>query len=105
MSPKSSRPRLADQIAARREELRLLALPDINAGAAPVAGVQEIAVAAITPNPNQPRREFGPVRLAELAESIRAHGLITPVLISPLPPGDGPRFRLVAGERRWRAAQ
>jgi ParB/RepB/Spo0J family partition protein len=46
------------------------------------------------------------VRLAELAESIRAHGVITPVLISPLPAGpDGPRYRLVAGERRWRAAQ
>jgi ParB family transcriptional regulator, chromosome partitioning protein len=107
VSPKPSRPRLADQIAARRDELRLLALPDINAGAAAVvAGVQEAPVAAIVPNPDQPRREFGPVRLAELAESIRAHGVITPVLISPLPSGpDGPRYRLVAGERRWRAAQ
>jgi ParB family chromosome partitioning protein len=108
VSPKApSRPRLADQIAARRDELRLLALPDINAGPTPaIAGVQEVPLAAITPNPQQPRREFGPVRLAELAESIRAHGLITPVLISPLPPAtDGPRYQLVAGERRWRAAQ
>jgi ParB family chromosome partitioning protein len=46
------------------------------------------------------------VRLAELAASIRAHGVITPLLISPLPPAvDGPRYQLVAGERRWRAAQ
>lgn len=107
MSPRPSRPRLADQIAARRDELRLLALPDINAGpAVAIAGVQEVPVAAIVPNPDQPRREFSPVRLAELAESIRAHGVITPVLVSPLPPdGDGPRYRLVAGERRWRAAQ
>ena len=107
MSPKAPRPSLADQISARRDELRLLAMPDINAGpAAAVSGVQEIPVAAIEPNPDQPRREFGPVRLAELAASIRAHGVITPVLVSPLPPGpDGPRYRLVAGERRWRAAQ
>jgi ParB family chromosome partitioning protein len=107
VSPRPSRPRLADQIAARRDELRLLALPDINAGpAVALTGVQELPVAAIAPNPDQPRREFSPVRLAELAESIRAHGVITPVLVSPLPPdGDGPRYRLVAGERRWRAAQ
>ena len=65
MSPKPSRPRLADQIAARRDELRLLALPDINAGpAAAIAGVQEAPVSAIVPNPDQPRREFSPVRLA-----------------------------------------
>jgi ParB family chromosome partitioning protein len=107
VSPRAPRPSLADQISARRDELRLLALPDINAGpAAAVSGVQEAPVAAIEPNPDQPRREFSPVRLAELAASIRAHGVITPVLISPLPPGpDGPRYQLVAGERRWRAAQ
>lgn len=107
MSPRAPRLSLADQISARRDELRLLALPDINAGpVAALSGVQEAPVAAIEPNPDQPRREFSPVRLAELAASIRAHGVITPVLVSPLPDGpDGPRYRLVAGERRWRAAQ
>lgn len=107
MSPRAPRLSLADQISARRDELRLLALPDINAGpVAALSGVQEVPVAAIEPNPDQPRREFSPVRLAELAASIRAHGVITPVLVSPLPAGpDGPRYRLVAGERRWRAAR
>ena len=107
MSPKPPRPRLADQINARRDELRLLSMPDINAGPAPeaLAGVQEVPLAVIEPNPKQPRREFNPIRLAELAESIRAHGLITPVLVTPLPPSpQGPRYQLVAGERRWRAA-
>ena len=60
----------------------------------------EVAVTAVTPNPEQPRREFAPEALAELADSIRSHGLLQPIVVER----DGAGFRLVAGERRLRAA-
>jgi ParB family chromosome partitioning protein len=61
----------------------------------------EVLVTAIRPNPYQPRRSFEPAALEELAASIRAHGLLQPLLVSP----DGDGYLLVAGERRWRASQ
>lgn len=61
----------------------------------------EVAIADIRPNPYQPRKHFDPAELDELAASIRAHGLIQPLLVMP----DGPAWCLIAGERRWRAAQ
>ena len=64
-------------------------------------GVQSIPVASIEPNLAQPRRTFDEEALAELAESIRARGVIQPIIVRP---HDG-RFQIVAGERRWRAAQ
>jgi len=64
-------------------------------------GVREIEVARIRPNPAQPRMHFDAESIAELAESIRERGLLQPVLLRP----DGDNFQLVAGERRWRAAQ
>jgi len=64
-------------------------------------GIQMIAVASIEPNLAQPRRVFDEEALAELAESIRARGVIQPIVVRPR---DG-RFQIVAGERRWRAAQ
>ena len=58
----------------------------------------------IRPNPDQPRKSFGKDALADLAESIGKRGVLQPILITPDP--DRPeRFLLVAGERRWRAAQ
>jgi ParB family chromosome partitioning protein len=54
------------------------------------------------PNPDQPRRSFSEPELRGLAESIRTHGVLQPVLVRPLPGG---RYELLAGERRWRAAQ
>jgi ParB family chromosome partitioning protein len=56
----------------------------------------------IAANPHQPRRQFDEETLLALAESIRARGVIQPVLVRPLAGG---RYELVAGERRWRAAQ
>lgn len=56
---------------------------------------------AIDPNPLQPRRLFQNERLAELAQSIRAHGIVQPLVVRRV----GDRFQLVAGERRWRAAK
>ena len=63
--------------------------------------VREVEVARIRPNPAQPRQHFDADSLAELAQSIRQHGVLQPVLLRPA--GDG--FELIAGERRWRAAQ
>ena len=69
-------------------------------GASP--GLASLPVAAIEPHPEQPRRHFDEDALAELAASISARGLIQPVIVRPLAAG---RYQIVAGERRWRAAQ
>jgi ParB family transcriptional regulator, chromosome partitioning protein len=61
-----------------------------------------LPIAAIIPNPDQPRGGFDPEKLNELAQSIRANGIIQPVTVRPL--GDQ-KYELIAGERRWRAAQ
>lgn len=72
-------------------------------GADRPAGVQLIQVALISANPDQPRRHFDEEKLAELAASIAARGLIQPILLRPRPGGHG--YQIIAGERRWRAAQ
>lgn len=66
-------------------------------------GVREIDVAAIRPNPRQPRRHFAEEALAELADSIGARGVLQPILVRPA--AEEGRFEIIAGERRWRAAQ
>jgi ParB family transcriptional regulator, chromosome partitioning protein len=65
-------------------------------------GLREIPVDLIDPNPRQPRRSFEQDKLAELADSIRARGVLQPVVVRPL---SGGRYELVAGERRLRAAR
>jgi ParB family chromosome partitioning protein len=70
-------------------------------GDAPRDGVREVDIARIRPNPHQPRIQFDEEALAELAESIAEHGVLQPILLRP----DGDGFLIVAGERRWRAAQ
>lgn len=64
-------------------------------------GFVEIPVSAVDPNPFQPRREFSEAQLSELADSIRAEGLLQPIVVRE---ANG-RYQLVAGERRWRAFQ
>lgn len=64
-------------------------------------GLEEIPVAAIRPNPYQPREHFDEEELAALAESVREVGILQPVLVRSV--GDG--YELIAGERRWRAAR
>ena len=72
-------------------------------GASPAAsGFALIATAEIEPHPDQPRRHFAEAALDELAASIAQRGVIQPVIVRPLGAG---RYQLVAGERRWRAAQ
>lgn len=61
-----------------------------------------VPVERLVPNPNQPRRDFQPEALQELASSIRSRGVIQPLIVRDM--GDG-RYEIVAGERRWRAAQ
>ncbi|WP_199504241.1 ParB/RepB/Spo0J family partition protein [Qipengyuania sp. YIM B01966] len=68
----------------------------------PEAGLASLPVAAIEAHPDQPRRHFDDAALDELAASIAARGVIQPVVVRPL---GGGRYQLVAGERRWRAAQ
>ena len=64
--------------------------------------INEIPIAQIEANPNQPRREFDPDALQELATSIREIGIIQPITLRQI---DDNRFQIIAGERRWRASQ
>ena len=70
--------------------------------AAASGALRELSVAAIGPNPWQPRREFDEAQLGELADSIAASGLLQPVVVRN---GAAGRYELIAGERRWRAVQ
>ncbi|TME44118.1 MAG: ParB/RepB/Spo0J family partition protein [Chloroflexi bacterium] len=65
-------------------------------------GLRDIPVDSILPNPLQPRTQFDEQELEDLAQSIREHGLLQPVLVSQRRDGT---FQLITGERRWRAAQ
>jgi ParB family transcriptional regulator, chromosome partitioning protein len=69
--------------------------------AAMSAGPQEIDIDLIDPSPYQPRTKFREEALEELARSIRASGIIQPLVVRPV----DNRFQLIAGERRWRASQ
>jgi ParB family chromosome partitioning protein len=68
------------------------------------AGVVELPIEAVRRNPEQPRRTFAQPELDELADSIREHGVIQPILVRPLDDPAG-NYEIIAGERRWRAAQ
>lgn len=81
-----------------------VSVPD-NAGAGasggPASGVRMIPVSALAPHPDQPRRHFDETALNELAASIAERGVIQPIIARP----HGHDYQIVAGERRWRAAQ
>lgn len=61
----------------------------------------ELPIEALSPNPDQPRRRFSDEQLKELADSIATHGVLLPVVVQPA----GDRYRIIAGERRFRAAR
>ena len=67
-----------------------------------VTTMQRIPVGDIEPNPKQPRRDFDETALNELAASIKIHDLVQPITVSGLPGG---KYRLISGERRWRASK
>ena len=66
------------------------------------SSINEVPLSKIQANPNQPRREFTPETLQELADSIREIGIIQPITLRQLDNGD---YQIIAGERRWRASQ
>lgn len=76
--------------------------PSEPATALPDSALREVPTASITPNPNQPRVHFDEDALNDLANSIREIGVLQPLLVRELSPG---KYELIAGERRWRAAQ
>jgi len=69
-----------------------------------VQGDRKVPIEFIEPNPRNPRKSFGDADLTDLAQSIREHGLVQPVVVRPSP-GNAGRYEIIAGERRWRAAQ
>ncbi|SOB80425.1 chromosome partitioning protein, ParB family [Sphingomonas guangdongensis] len=71
------------------------------AGESPATGIRTLPVSAMRPHPDQPRRHFDEEALDELARSIAQRGLIQPIVVRP----HGHDYQIVAGERRWRAAQ
>lgn len=66
------------------------------------ASPREVEISSISPNPKQPRVHFDDVALQELADSIRLHGVLQPLLVRPMADG---KYELIAGERRWRASR
>lgn len=86
----------------RREEPLVAEKSEANSATSVSGGLASLPVSAIEPLPGQPRRRFDEAALDELAASIAQRGVIQPVIVRPLAGG---RYQLVAGERRWRAAQ
>ena len=95
MSPADKSPRLGRGLAALMGDV---APPTMEA-----PGIREIPVDQLEPSPFQPRRTMDSTALAELADSIKARGILQPLLIRPHPT-EKDRYQIIAGERRWRAA-
>ena len=65
-------------------------------------GIQVLRLSLVEPNPDQPRKDFDDETIGELADSVKRHGILQPLLVRPIPNGG---YQIVAGERRWRAAR
>ncbi|MFD1200182.1 ParB/RepB/Spo0J family partition protein [Brucella gallinifaecis] len=70
----------------------------------PVSSERNVPIEFVTRNPRNPRRMFSEVELEDLAQSIKEHGVVQPIVVRPAP-GEVDRYELIAGERRWRASQ
>ena len=70
-----------------------------------VSSIQDIPLGKIRESKTNPRRFFDEAKLAELADNIRQHGVLQPILLRPLPEGEAGTFELVAGTRRYRASK
>lgn len=71
---------------------------------APIPSERSIPIEFVTRNPRNPRRMFSEVELEDLAQSIKEHGVVQPIVVRPAP-GNPDHYELIAGERRWRASQ
>ncbi|MGO4833840.1 ParB/RepB/Spo0J family partition protein, partial [Rhizobiaceae sp. 2RAB30] len=69
----------------------------------PVSADGKVPIEFSSPNPRNPRRHFGDADLTDLAQSIREHGVVQPVVVRPA--AEAGRYEIIAGERRWRASQ
>lgn len=79
-------------------------MADVNTPTQEVENRTTLPIEQITANPDQPRRKFEPEALAELSESLKSRGILQPLIVRPHPQDKG-LYQIVAGERRWRAAQ
>lgn len=100
MNDDPSRKRLGRGLAALIGEIDRPAEPEKPAALAD----GKVPIEFVAPNPRNPRRHFGEAELTDLAQSIREHGIVQPVVVRPSPLQQG-RYEIIAGERRWRAAQ
>ncbi|WP_406873049.1 ParB/RepB/Spo0J family partition protein [Aminobacter sp. P9b] len=99
MNEDLSRKRLGRGLAALIGEMDKPVVPEKPAALAD----GRVPIEFVSPNPRNPRRHFGEAELADLAQSIREHGLVQPVVVRPA--AQSGRYEIIAGERRWRAAQ
>lgn len=99
-APRKPRPSLGRGLNALLGDIAPEPVPTVGGGETP-AGIRMLPVGALTPQPGQPRRVFDEAALEELAQSIAARGVLQPILVRP----HGRNYQIVAGERRWRAAQ
>ncbi|TPN25646.1 ParB/RepB/Spo0J family partition protein [Mesorhizobium sp. B2-3-3] len=100
MSEDLSRKRLGRGLAALIGEIDRPAAPEKPG----ISADGKVPIEFLSPNPKNPRRHFGDAELTDLAQSIREHGVVQPVVARPSPTQAG-RYEIIAGERRWRAAQ
>lgn len=98
MSEDLSRKRLGRGLAALIGEIDKPANP----AQQPAPSDRKVPIEFISPNPRNPRRRFSEGELADLASSIKEHGIVQPIVVRP---AQGGRYEIIAGERRWRAAQ
>jgi len=77
-------------------------VPEVSSVSIPTNSVVEADIASIVPNPHQPRLRFDEEKLRELSASIKEHGILQPLVVTPLPGG---KYELIAGERRLQAAK
>ena len=101
MAEQAARSRLGRGLAALIGDVKVEAIPP--AASERGKGQRRIPIASVRPNPRNPRRAYDEAELADLAQSIREKGVVQPLVVRPLPGGEV--FEIIAGERRWRAAQ
>jgi ParB family chromosome partitioning protein len=104
MNEDPSKRRLGRGLAALIGDIERPAAQSAAAEQPKVAADRTVPIEFLAPNPRNPRRNFDDAELSDLAQSIREHGIVQPVVARPAPEQAG-RYEIIAGERRWRAAQ